>query len=97
MTGEGDSRPRLTHDLRTTTVGRFLDKATVGPQLAQKALLELELEPELALAVWSALLDEVAPWPGDQNQLVQQEQGKRRAQGKVKVARATTRGARRSV
>ena len=63
----------------------------VGPQLDPRAVLELG--QDLGRCFFYVLPDEVRAWAVGLNQPARLEPGKRRTQGKAKVARATTRGA----
>ena len=67
----------------------------VGPQLDPRAVLELG--QDVRRCFFSVLPDEVRAWAVGLNQPARLEPGKRRIQGKAKVAMATTKGARRSV
>ena len=96
---QGKTMPRflLITDSRLSENDRqnvFLEELMVGPQLDPRAVLELG--QDVRRCFFSVSPDEVRAWVG-LNQPARSERGKRRAQGKVKVARATTRGARRSV
>ena len=71
-----------------------MEEVTVGPQLDPRAVLELG--QDLGRCFFDVLPDEVRAWAVGLNQPARLEPGKRRTQGKVKVARVTTRGARRS-
>ena len=66
----------------------------VGPQLDPRAVLEFG--QDLGRCFFYVLPDEVRAWAVGLNQPARQERDKRRTQGKAKVARVTTRGARRS-
>ena len=66
----------------------------VGPQLDPMALLELG--QDVGRCFFYVLPDEVRAWVVGLNQPARLEPGKRRTQGKAKVARATTKGAQRS-
>jgi|ERR1700674_681960 len=94
-TPKGASRSRLTYDLRKTTPENVFSRSLGGgPQVELTTLLEFDPEVELTRCVWRALPDDVEA--EEQYQLAQWERDKRRARGKAKVARGTTRGARRS-
>ena len=66
----------------------------VGPQLDPGAVRELG--QDVGRCFFHALPDEVRAWAVGLNQPARLEPGRRRTQGKVKVATVTTRGARRS-
>ena len=66
----------------------------VGPQLDPRAVLEFG--QDLGRSFFYVLPDEVRAWAVGLNQPARLEPGKRRIQGKAKVAMATTKGARRS-
>ena len=66
----------------------------VGPQLDPRAVLEFG--QDLGRCFFYVLPDEVRAWAVGLNQPARLEPGKRRTQGKARVARATTKGARRS-
>ena len=82
---------RLSEDDRQNV---FLEELTVGPQLDPRALLELG--QDVTQSFFCALPDEVRAWVVGLNQPPRLEPGTRRTQGKARVARATTKGARRS-
>ena len=72
----------------------FLEEVKVGWQLDPRTLLELG--QDFGRCFFYVLPDEVWAWAVGLNQPARLEPGKRRTQGKARVARATTKGARRS-
>jgi len=66
----------------------------VGRQLDPRAVLALG--QDVGRCFFYVLPDEVRAWVVGLNQPARLESGKRRTQGKARVARATTKGARRS-